>query len=123
VVPCGSSHMNHPPPHCSPGKRTTRMPNLKSMASGESSDSPLAASGLSGPDVMEATLRKLLTFLITTIVALYCGCAHAQSFMAGAGWITNGAIYDADFANNRASDGALSNSFTATRPNAVQLCK
>jgi hypothetical protein len=39
--------------------------------------------------------------------------------MAGAGWITNGAIYDADFANNRASDGALANSFTVTRAQTV----
>jgi hypothetical protein len=54
------------------------MPNLKSMASGESSDSPLAASGLSGPDVMETSMKRLLA--ASLLLVLSCFGATAANF-------------------------------------------
>jgi hypothetical protein len=61
------------------------MPKFSIHGVRRSKRSPLAASGFSGPDVMETSMRKLLTFLIALGIAGLSQPASAQMMMTGVG--------------------------------------
>jgi hypothetical protein len=93
------------------------MPKFSIHGVRRSKRSPLAASGLSGPDVMETLMRKLLTFLIALGIAGLSQPASAQMMMTGVGSTRAPAapIIDEQFTTGTYFPGPITSDLVGTR--------